>query len=173
MELYIQIRNGQPFEHPIFGDNFRQAFPHIDVNNLPPEFAKFERVERPKLGAYQVLIQDEPTYEFVDGIWKDVWHVRDMTTEEIAAAHQKAEEDKAVAMQAVKDAWAALPNRDNFTAWTFDEATLRYLPPIPRPNDGNLYKWSNEENNWKISPAYPTDGKQYIFNYNSWKYEEA
>jgi hypothetical protein len=44
MELYIQIRNGQPFEHPILGDNFRQAFPKIDVSNLPPEFAKFERI---------------------------------------------------------------------------------------------------------------------------------
>ena len=44
MELYIQIRNGQPFEHPIFGDNFRQAFPGIDVDNLPPEFAVFQRV---------------------------------------------------------------------------------------------------------------------------------
>jgi len=26
MELYIRIKNGQPFEHPILGDNFRQAF---------------------------------------------------------------------------------------------------------------------------------------------------
>ena len=41
MELFIQIRNGQPFEHPIFGDNFRQAFPDVDVDNLPPEFARF------------------------------------------------------------------------------------------------------------------------------------
>jgi hypothetical protein len=84
MELFIQIRNGQPFEHPIFGDNFRQAFPDIDVDNLPPEFAKFERVERPMLGVYQAMIQDDPTYELVAGIWKDVWHVRDMTAEEIA-----------------------------------------------------------------------------------------
>ena len=105
---------------------------------------------------------DEPTYELVDGIYKDVWHVREMTAEE-----------KAAKQQILKDAWASLPNRDNFTTWTFDEATCQYVPPIPRPNDGNLYKWSNEENNWKISPAYPTDGKQYIFNYNSWKYEEA
>ena len=92
IELYIQIRNGKPFEHPIFGDNFRQAFPHIDVNNLPPEFAKFERIERPILGMYQVMIQDEPTYELVDGIYKDVWHIRDMTAEEIAAKQQVAKD---------------------------------------------------------------------------------
>lgn len=80
MELYIQIRDGKPFEHPIFGDNFREAFPHIDVNNLPPEFAKFERVPSPEL-AKQFQI-DYVQYEWVDGIVKDVWYVRDMTEEE-------------------------------------------------------------------------------------------
>ena len=84
MELYIRIVDGVPFEHPILGDNFRQAFPNIDVNNLPPEFAKFERVELPELNIYQVLISDQPTYEFKDGIYKDVWHIRDMTDEEKA-----------------------------------------------------------------------------------------
>lgn len=160
MELYIQIRNGQPFEHPILGDNFRQAFPDIDVNNLPPEFAKFERVERPILGLYQVMIQDEPTYEFVDGIWKDVWHVRDMTAEEIAAKQQVA-----------KDAWSALPNRDNFTAWTFDESTLRYVPPTPRP-EGDV-AWDGTTNTWKERASYPTDGKPYKWDIPSWSWVEV
>lgn len=80
MELYIQIRNGQPFEHPIFSDNFREAFPHIDVNNLPPEFAKFERVPNPELA--DKLQIDYSQYEWVDGIVKDVWYVRDMTEQE-------------------------------------------------------------------------------------------
>ena len=39
LELYIQIRNGQPHEHPIFADNFRQAFPDVDTENLPDTFA--------------------------------------------------------------------------------------------------------------------------------------
>jgi hypothetical protein len=160
MELYIQIRNGQPFEHPIFGDNFRQAFPDIDVNNLPPEFAKFERVERPRLGVYQVMIQDEPTYEFVDGVWKDVWHVRDMTAEEIAAKQQ-----------AAKDDWAALPNRDNFTAWTFDEATLKYVPPIPYPEGS--FVWDGAVNLWKEMPARPDDGKPYKWDRPSWSWVEV
>jgi hypothetical protein len=82
MDLFIQIRNGQPFEHPIFGDNFRQAFPHIDVNNLPPEFARFERVQCPNnASTFQV---DELTYQWVDNVVKDVWSVRDMTQEEHA-----------------------------------------------------------------------------------------
>ena len=44
MELFIRLVNGEPFEHPIMGDNFREAFPHIDTDNLPSEFARFLRV---------------------------------------------------------------------------------------------------------------------------------
>jgi hypothetical protein len=77
MELYIQIKNGQPFEHPIFGDNFCQAFPHIDVNNLPAEFARFERIEQPNTaGPFQI---EEVSYQWVDGVVKDVWTMREMT----------------------------------------------------------------------------------------------
>lgn len=80
MELYIQIRDGQPYEHPILGDNFREAFPHIDVNNLPPEFARFERLPDPKNATtFQV---DEVRYEWVGDVVKDVWAVREMTQEE-------------------------------------------------------------------------------------------
>ena len=122
MELYIRIKDGQPFEHPIFGDNFREAFPDVDVNNLPPEFARFERVERPKPGVYEVMVSDEPTYEFIDGVYKDVWRKRDMTAEEKAATQQH-----------VKDFWAQRPNAENWAAWVFDEATCRYVPPTPCP----------------------------------------
>lgn len=80
MELFIRIVDGQPFEHPIFGDNFRQAFPTIDVNNLPSEFARFERIEQPyKASFYEV---EECTYQWVGSIVKDVWTVRPMTSDE-------------------------------------------------------------------------------------------
>ena len=82
MKLYIQIKDGQPFQHPIFGDNFRQAFPHIDVNNLPVEFARFERVEKPNTASpFQV---EEVSYQWVGGVVKDVWTVREMTDAERA-----------------------------------------------------------------------------------------
>jgi hypothetical protein len=80
MQLYIRIVNGQPFEHPIFDDNFRQAFPNVDTNNLPSEFAKFERIEQPSVGAYEVY--EGATYEWIDGIVKDVHHIRLMTDAE-------------------------------------------------------------------------------------------
>ena len=160
MELYIQIRNGQPFEHPILGDNFRQAFPNIDVNNLPPEFAKFERVEHPVLGVYQAMVQDEPTYALIGSVYKDVWHVRELTAEEIAAKQQTA-----------KDAWAALPNKDNFTAWAFDAATLTYVPPIPRP-EGKV-AWDGASNTWRERQTRPDDGKAYKWDIPSWAWIEV
>ena len=82
MELYIQIRDGQPYEHPIMGDNFCEAFPHIDINSLPPEFARFVRVPEPNIGLFQV--NEGVTYELIDGVVHDVWHIRAMTSEERA-----------------------------------------------------------------------------------------
>jgi len=83
MKLFIQIRNGQPYEHPIMEDNFMEVFSHIDINNLPPEFAVFERLHPPVIGKYEVY--EGVQYEWIDGIVKDVHIVRDMTNEEIAA----------------------------------------------------------------------------------------
>lgn len=81
-ELFIQIKDGEPHEHPIMGDNFRQAFPDIDPENLPADqFAKFIRVRAPEVGTYEVA---EVTYGWVDGVVKDVWTVRPMTDEEKA-----------------------------------------------------------------------------------------
>lgn len=78
MELFIQMRDGQPYQHPILGNNFREAFPHIDVNNLPPEFARFERIEQPAPGVFEVV--EGVTYQLVNGVVKDVWVVRSMNT---------------------------------------------------------------------------------------------
>jgi len=108
MELYIRIVDGQPFEHPIFGDNFRQAFPNIDTNNLPAEFARFERVEPPVVGVYQLC---NTTYEREDSIYKDVHVVREMTDAE-----------KAAKIAYCKD----LPHPEG---WVFDEAVCAWQPP--------------------------------------------
>ena len=100
MKLFIQIRNGQPYEHPIMEDNFMEAFPHIDPINLPPEFAVFERIPQPVLSKYEVY--EGVRYKWFDGVVRDVHIVRDMTNEEIAAAD--AEERKLVnaAMKALE-----------------------------------------------------------------------
>jgi hypothetical protein len=83
LELYIQIRDGQPHEHPIFADNFRAAFPDVDTANLPDTFAKFIRVDAPVPDTYEVY--EGVTYQWVDGVVKDVHSVRPMTDEERTA----------------------------------------------------------------------------------------
>jgi len=111
MELYIRIVDGQPFEHPIFGDNFRQVFTNVDTDNLPPEFAKFERIEQPVHSVYEVY--EGATYEWFDGVIKDVHHVRAMTVEERQAK-----------IDEVKSAFT--PTGDG---WVFDEEKCAWISP--------------------------------------------
>ncbi len=132
MELFIRIKDGQPFEHPILGDNFRAAFPQINPENLPPEFAPFDRTTPPDVGAYEVY--QGVTYEWDDGRVKDVHHVHQMT------AQEKTDKQKAA-----KGAWVAFPN---WSSWTFDEATCSFKPPVPYPTDGKRYRWNESALAW-------------------------
>ena len=168
MELYIRIKDGQPFEHPISGNNFRLAFPDIDTNNLPPEFARFERVERPMLSEYETLVSETSTYELIDGVYKDVWHKRDMTAEEKAAIKQ-------VAIKAVQDFWAAREQAENWSAWVLNEETITYDPPIPRlePDQVKLDAgirtfWCGADNNWKDTPPRPEG--EFKFDFLAWQW---
>jgi len=168
MNLYIRIKDGQPFEHPILEHNLRQAFPDVDVNNLPPEFATFERVERPVLGEYETLVSENPTYELVDGVYKDVWHKRDMTAEEMSAKKQ-------AAIKAAQDFWSARPQAENWSAWVLNEETFIYEPPIPRPEKdqtkidaGILTVWCGAEANWKDTPPRPEG--EYKFDFLAWEW---
>lgn len=132
MELYIRLHDGQPFEHPIFGTNFRAVFPNVDTNNLPLEFARFQRVEKPEIGVYQVY--EGVSYEWVEGIVTDVHKIRNMTPEE-----------KSAKQNGVKEYWA---NEIKFTSWVFNEETCMFDPPIPRPDDGFIYSWNETSQQW-------------------------
>ena len=77
MNLYIETENGNPINHPAFEDNLLQAF-----GAIPAHWEPFNRVERPTLSIYQVLDSQESTYQKIDGVWTDVWSLRDMTSEE-------------------------------------------------------------------------------------------
>tara|TARA_R110000782_G_scaffold14777_1_gene43820 strand:- start:64 stop:366 length:303 start_codon:yes stop_codon:yes gene_type:complete len=54
MKFYIKIVDGQPFEHPIIEANFKLAYPEIEMENLPSDFAVFIQVEEPHLDPYEV-----------------------------------------------------------------------------------------------------------------------
>lgn len=84
MEYFIKIKDGQAFEHPIIKENFIDAFPEVDINNLPPEFAVFEKQPFPTVGEFETLDMAQSTYVFDNGVWKNAWKVRPMTEEEKA-----------------------------------------------------------------------------------------
>lgn len=131
MELFIQVRNGQPFEHPIFEDNFREAFPNVNINNLPPEFARFTRVAAPVIGVYEIY--EGVTYERDAVGFTDVHQVRAMTAEEITAKQNS-----------VKTKWA----QQGFASWVFDEATCAFKAPVPMPQDEKPYYWDEATLSW-------------------------
>lgn len=164
MNLYIETENGIAKNHPAFEDNLLEVFGEVPANWEP-----FVRVERPVPSVYQVLDSNLPSYEKVNGVWTDVWVVRDMTTEEKAAVQQR-----------VIDRFNAREQAVNWSAWTFDEATCTMIPPIPRPDpdqtklDAGIQTfWCGAENNWKDTTAYPVDGNQYKFDFLAWQWVQV
>jgi hypothetical protein len=162
MNLYIETENGQTKNHPAFEYNLIQAF-----NSVPEHWEPFVRVEKPTPSVYQ-LVDAEPTYQKINGVWTDVWNLRDMTAEE-----------KLAKQQAVRDAFNNRPQAENWSAWVLDEATCIMEPPIPRPDPdvekmkaGIMTYWCGAENNWKDTPVRPTDGKQYNFDFLAWQWVE-
>ncbi len=158
MNLYIEVENGVTKNHPAFEENLIEAFGEIPLN-----WEKFIRVEPPIPTVYQVLNQ-EPTYSKVDGVWTDVWSLRDMTDEE-----------KLLKKQAVIDAFNNRECLSNWSAWAFDEATCTMQPPIARPPlvQGVTVLWCGAENNWKEAPVRPVDGNQYKFDFFAWQWIEV
>ena len=132
MKLFIRIQNGQPVEHPIMGDNFWQAFPEIDTENLPPEFARFVRVPMPSL-VYATLNNAQPSYQWVGDVVQDVWDVTHMTQEEIDNKQKIA-----------KDKWQEV----GFPSWIFNEEFCSFVPPVPHPADGKFYLWDEPTTSW-------------------------
>lgn len=135
MKLFIRIQDGQPFEHPIMEDNFRAAFPDVDTNNLPPQFARFNRIAPPALGVYEVY--EGVTYEPCENGFTDVHHVRSMTDQE-----------KLDKQNATKAYWA----EHGFPSWVFDEATCSFNSPAPYPQDGGAYYWDEATTSWVAAP---------------------
>ena len=161
MKLYIEIENGAPKNHPAFEDNLLEAF-----GAIPAHWELFVHVPRPVPGVDEVLDSDVSTYEKINGAWTDVWVLRSITVEEKAIKDQ---EKKQKEIDAYKIAWAGLPQRDNFFAWVFNEETIKYEPPIPRPTDREVI-WSGANNGWVDKPQKPDDGKEYKLDFytSSW-----
>ena len=158
MNLYIETENGVTKNHPAFESNLIQAF-----GSVPAHWEPFTRIERPTPGIYQLLESQEPVYAKVNGVWTDVWTVREMTVEE-----------KTAFQQAVITAFNEREYASNWSAWTLDEATCTMQPPILRPDpvEGKLVFWCGADANWKEAPARPVDNNQYKFDFLAWQWVE-
>jgi len=157
MILYIQIENGLPINHPALEDNLIQAF-----GAIPEHWEAFTRIERPVPSIYQIMDSNDPTYAKVNGVWSDVWSLRNMTNAE-----------KTAKQQFVRDKFNAREQASNWSAWTMDEATCTMIPPITRPSidetkiSQNIFTfWCGADNNWKDSPAKPEGN--YKFDFFAW-----
>ena len=126
---------------------------------IPAHWEPFTRVERPTPSVYQTIDSDEPVYAKVDGVWTDVWTVRELTTEE-----------KTAKQQAVITAFNTRDQASNWSAWTLDEATCTMQPPIlrPEPVEGKIVFWCGADANWKEAPARPEG--PYKFDFFAWNW---
>jgi hypothetical protein len=133
MKLYIKLENGQPIDHPMLKENVIQAFPDIDINNLPETFIEFVRVAHPSnLSTYEIY--DGVHYEIIDGVCTDVHSVRTLTAEE-----KQEKQDQ------VKSDWA----EHGYPSWIFDEATCSFDSPIGSPPpDGKAHVWNEATISW-------------------------
>jgi hypothetical protein len=75
-------------------------------------------------------------------------------------------EEKAEARKDAERRWNILPDRYNYTAWTYNENTLWFDPPTPRPETGT-YFWQGTTSSWVERPQRPDDGKVYKLDYAS------
>jgi hypothetical protein len=135
MNMFIKVLNGVPHGNPILEDNFRQAFPDIDVNNLPEGWARFERIEPPMIGVYEVY--EGASYQQDGDVFKDSHQIRQMTNEE-----------KIQTQNHVKQAWS---DAGGFSSWIFDEETCSFNAPVAQPADGRSYIWDEENLRWNLN----------------------
>lgn len=133
-KLYIKVDENNMFvDHPHFESNLRQLYPsHNFDNGAPDGWMEFERVAPPDLGPYEKFNESVGgdiavafphnglEYAIVDGKYKDVWHVQDMTPAE-----------KLEKQNQVKSEWAnLLENTDipELETYVFDDVTCSYKP---------------------------------------------
>jgi hypothetical protein len=125
MNLYIEVENNLPKNHPAFENNLIEAF-----GNIPDNWVLFNRIDIPLVGVYEIY--EGVTYELINGAYTDVHHVRSMTTKEIEAKKS-----------ATVTAW-----ENRYPSWVFDESLCLFEPPVAYPQDGKIYRWDESVTNW-------------------------
>lgn len=132
MRKFIQIKDGQPYQHPVIEQNMRIAFPGIDLDNLPEGWVEFIRHPMPNVGPYEIYQGVE--YQWIDGKVQDVHLVREMI---------QSEKDEKI--RVTKEQWAA---KGGFASWVFNETECRFDPPIPYPEGDEIFVWDEPSVSW-------------------------
>ena len=138
--LYIKIVDGIAIDHPILEENLVSAFPEINLDLLPANFARFRKTPRPRCGVYE---RYECSYAAdAEGVYTEVWTLRSMTD------HEKTQEQNLV-----KSSFIQL---NGPSSWIFDEETCRMIAPVPKPetvaptvsSSGIIYTWDEATVSW-------------------------
>lgn len=137
MSLYIRIKDGQPFEHPLTVENMSLAFPHVDLANLPSDFMLFERVEKRDTQLYEVYLGHE--YKIYENVVKDEHIFRPMTLQE-----------KDDYIQTITQEWQSFEFYK--PSWIYSDTAGQFVAPVPYPDDGKLYKWDEATLSWVLAP---------------------
>jgi hypothetical protein len=127
MNLCIEIFEGNAINHPIQQSNLEMLYPGIDFENLPENYCKFIRVEKPFPKWDEVI--EGPEYKLIDGIYYDVWTINKISDEE--------------RQQKIADLVASNP----YPSWTIDYENYNIIPLIPYPESGD-YQWDESTLSW-------------------------
>jgi len=143
MNLYIQIENGQPINHPAFEDNLIHAF-----GSIPSNWEPFTRIHQPLDLLTTPFQKAEFSYALGnDGkTWQDVWTAVEITEEERAALIAKT------------------LNNPPFKNAVLNTSDLTWSKP-PKPNDGKNYLFNRQTGSYVEAPTKPTDGQNYTFDW--------
>jgi len=135
MALFIQIKDGQPINHPAYDFNLVQAF-----GMIPSDWAMFNRIQQPADLITSPFQTANCTYELSsDGVtWEDKWTAVEMSDEEKASLIAQTE---------------ANPPGPNVTLNT---TTLQWTPNTTKPDDGNKYYWNFQSGEWIVVPSANT-----------------
>lgn len=138
MNLYIELKNGEPINHPMLETNMEMIYPVMNLDNLPENFCKFVRVDAPVPKWDEVV--EGPEYKIIDGICYDVWTVNKISDEK---------------RQQMLDELAA---SNPYPSWTVDIVNHNLIPPTPYPETG-AWVWDESSLSW-VEYIEPTESTE-------------
>lgn len=127
MNLYIELQDGKPINHPMQQSNLEMIYPGMDFENLPENYCKFVRVQKPWPKWDEVI--EGPEYKMIDGIFYDVWTINKISDE--------------VRQQKIEDLIQSCP----YPSWTIDYENCNIIPPAPIPSEGS-WTWDEPTLSW-------------------------